>query len=94
MRITALFTSALGVLLMYLGVLLADWIFAPRFRPEFENWYVRSLEKLRLARLSLGRANSFRRWTARIGLLDFLRIVADAGSGLVRWNSFAPAALN
>ena len=59
MRITALLLSAVGLLLMYLGPMFANWLFSPRFVDDFKLQYIRTLANIRLAPIETGQSVVF-----------------------------------
>lgn len=59
MRVTALVTSAIGILVLQRGLAFGNWLFAPRFAASFDNWYVRSLGSVQLAPIEIGQARLF-----------------------------------
>ena len=59
MRITALLLSAVGLLLMYLGPMFANWLFSPRFVEDFKLQYIRTLANIRLAPIETGQSVVF-----------------------------------
>lgn len=59
MRVTALVTSAIGILVLQRGLVFANWLFAPRFGASFDNWYVRFFGSVPLAPIEVGQARLF-----------------------------------
>lgn len=59
MRVTALITSAIAILVLQRGLAFGNWLFAPRFAESFDNWYVRSMGSVHLAPIEIGQARLF-----------------------------------
>lgn len=68
MRITALMTSAVGLIVMVLGLNLADWLFSPSWMDNVgAGWTWRSMGSLRVAQVEVGQSRLFH----QIGLKEF-----------------------
>ena len=59
MRVHALATSALALLVIQLGLGIGNWLFAPRFVEGFDNWYIRSFGSVPLASIEVGQSQLF-----------------------------------
>lgn len=59
MRLTALATSAVALLVLQLGMAVGQWTFAPRFVNGFDGWSLRSLTRVPLAPIETGQSQLF-----------------------------------
>jgi hypothetical protein len=72
MRVTALATSAIAVLVIQLGLAIGNWLFGPRFVEGFESWNVRVFGSVPLAPIEVGQSQLFTALGLReIGYLTF-----------------------
>lgn len=59
LRVSALALSAVSVAVIQLGLYVGNWLLAPRFAPEFENFYLRSFGSVPLAPIEVGQSQLF-----------------------------------
>lgn len=59
MRLTALATSAVALLVLQFGMAVGQWTFAPRFASGFDDWSLRSLTRVPLAPIETGQSQLF-----------------------------------
>ena len=82
MRIAALIISAASILIMQLGLSIADWIFAPRFAEGIDYWYVPAFGSIPLAPIEVGQSQLFAAFGLReIAYLTFCLVWLTAVLG-------------